>query len=162
MKILHVLPSISPLKGGPSQAVKGMVKALNELGVEAEIATTNDDGKNYLDVPLNKKIDYQGVPVRFFSRHPLPMKEFIFSYDISQWLRQHIQNYDLIHTHFLFSYAPTYAGAMARHYNIPYVVRTIGQLTPWALAQSKWKKGYTVFCSNEEIYLKQLLFIVRL
>ena len=59
-----------------------------------------------------------------------PLKEFIFSTALTRWLWQHIPDYQIIHTHYLFSYPSTCAGAIARHKKIPYIVRTIGQLTP--------------------------------
>lgn len=140
MKVLHVIPSISPNLGGPSQVVINEVKYLRQWGVDAEIVTTNDDELNTLDVPLNQRIEYQEVPVYFLPRFNPRMKEFIFSAAITSWLWQNMENYDLINTHYLFSYPSTCAGAIARLKNIPYVVRTIGQLTPWALQQSKLKK----------------------
>ncbi len=140
MKILHVIPSIALSRGGPSQAVLGMVKALREQGIDAEIVTTNDNGKELLDVPLGDRILYQDVPVWFLPRFSLPMKEFIFSAALTKWLGQHIGDYDLVHSHYLFSYTSTCAGVFARLNKIPYLVRTIGQLTPWALAQSRLKK----------------------
>ncbi len=140
MKVLHVIPSIAPSRGGPSQAVLGMVKALRKQEIDAEIATTNDDGNHLLNVPLGDRIIYQDVPIWFLSRFSLPMKEFIFSTALTKWLWQHIGDYDLVHIHYLFSYASTCAGVFARLNKIPYVVRTIGQLTPWALAQSRLKK----------------------
>ncbi|MBF2013975.1 MAG: glycosyltransferase [Rivularia sp. T60_A2020_040] len=140
MKVLHVIPSIADIRGGPSQAVLQMVKALRNSGIEAEIATTNDNGLKVLDVPLYQCIDYREVPVWFLPRFSPPMKEFIFSAGMTNWLWQHIRDYQLLHNHYLFSYASTCAGAIARHQGIPYTVRTIGQLTPWALAQSQFKK----------------------
>ncbi len=140
MKVLHVIPSISPNLGGPSQVVINEVKYLRKCGIDAEIVTTNDDEKNVLDVPLNQKINYQEVPIYFLPRFNPRMKEFIFSSAITNWLWQNSNNYDLINTHYLFSYPSTCAGAIARIKKIPYVVRTIGQLTPWALQQSKIKK----------------------
>jgi len=140
MKVLHVIPSIAPVRGGPSQAVLAMVKALRDRGIDAEIVTTNDNGNEFLDVPLGDRIIYQDVPVWFLPRFTLPMKEFIFSADLTKWLWQHIRNYDLVHNHYLFSYASTCAGLFARINKVPYMVRTIGQLTPWALAQSRFKK----------------------
>ncbi|MCS6813920.1 MAG: glycosyltransferase, partial [Cyanobacteria bacterium] len=52
----------------------------------------------------------------------------------------HLHTYDLVDTHYLFSYAPTCAAAIARYRGIPYTMRTMGQLSPWALAQSRLKK----------------------
>ena len=140
MKILHVIPSIAPVRGGPSQAVLAMVKALRQQGVEVEIATTNDNGDCFLDVPLGERTIYQEVPVWFLPRFVLPMKEFIFSAELTKWLWQNIRDYDLVHNHYLFSYASSCAGFLARKNRIPYIVRTIGQLTPWALEQSRLKK----------------------
>jgi glycosyltransferase involved in cell wall biosynthesis len=140
VKVLHVIPSVSPAMGGPTQVVLNLVKALQECGVEAEIATTNDNGETLLDVPLNQRIEYEGVPVWFLPRFSPPLKEFIFSTAITQWLWQHIRDYDILDNHYLFSYASTCAGAIARFANVPYTVRTMGQLAPWALAQSRVKK----------------------
>lgn len=68
------------------------------------------------------------------------MKEFIFSPALTKWLWQNIKDYDILDNHYLFSYAPSCAAAIARWHNIPYTIRTQGQLTPWALTQSKRKK----------------------
>jgi glycosyltransferase involved in cell wall biosynthesis len=140
MKVLHIIPSVSPALGGPTQVVLNLVKALREYGVDAEIATTNDNGSKLLDVPLYERIEYEQVPVWFFPRFLPPMKEFIFSAALTRWLWQHLRDYDTIETHYLFSYASTCAGAIARLQGIPYIVRTMGQLTPWALSQSRLKK----------------------
>lgn len=152
MKVLHVIPSLSPALGGPTQAVLNMVKALRSLGVEAEIVTTNDNGVELLDVPLNRRVLYEQVPVWFLPRFTPPIKEFIFSAALTRWLWQHASEYNLLHTHYLFSYASTCAGAIARYQRIPYIVRTIGQLTPWALAQSRLKKQiYTTLIERHNL-----------
>ncbi|MDB9518301.1 glycosyltransferase [Roseofilum reptotaenium CS-1145] len=148
LNILHVIPSVSPLRGGPSYAVINMVKALRKQGINAEIATTDDNGATGqpLDVPLGKRTDYQGVPIYFFpagssSGASLTQdRGFLFSWPLTQWLWKHIQDYDLIHTHYLFSYASTCAAVIAKYHKTPYIRRTIGQLSPWALAQSRGKK----------------------
>ncbi|NJN10495.1 MAG: glycosyltransferase [Richelia sp. RM2_1_2] len=140
MKVLHVIPSLSPFLGGPTTVVINLVKALLNNGVEAEIVTTNHNGCQPLDVPLYKKIEYEQVPVWFLPYFSPPMKEFIFSPALTKWLWQNIKDYDILDNHYLFSYAPSCAAAIARWHNIPYTIRTQGQLTPWALTQSKRKK----------------------
>ena len=139
MKVLHVLPSLSYRLGGPTQAALNAVLALRSLGIEAEIATTNDDEGNLLDVPVGERINYNGVPVWFFPRLAR-LKAFIPSVGLTQWLGNHLGQYDLLHTHYLFCYAPTVAAKLAQHCDSPYVTRTIGQLSPWALQQSRRKK----------------------
>ena len=140
MKVLHVVPSLSPSMGGSTQAVLNMVRALRKNGVDAEIATTNHNGHSTMKVPLGTRVEYEGIPVWFFQSFVFPMKEFIYSQSLGQWLRKHIRDYQLLHNHYLFSFAPSYAATIARSQRVPYIVRTLGHLSPWALEQSKAKK----------------------
>lgn len=143
MKILHVIPSLSLARGGPSRAVIDMVRASIDLGIDVEIATTNDDGDRLIDVPLGRRIIYESVPTYFFSRFSpsIPaIREFAFSGAFTIWLLTNISNYDLIHVHALFSYTSTVAMAISRLKGIPYLTTLHGLLCKWSLQQAASKK----------------------
>jgi glycosyltransferase involved in cell wall biosynthesis len=143
VKVLHVIPSISMIRGGPSLAVIEIVKYLCLEGVDTEIATTNDSGPDLLDVPLGFLQDYKGVRVRFFSRFSpfiSIVREFGFTVGLTLWLWQHLRDYDVVHIHAIFSYPSTIAMAIARIQNIPYFVSPHGMLCDWSLQQGRLKK----------------------
>lgn len=143
MKILHVTPSIGSHRGGVSQAVLEMLQALQTSGVNVELVTTNDNGTNLLDVPLCQLIQYQKIPTWFFPRFSPQVsfvREFAFSWELTKWLWQHINEYDILHIHALFSYTSTVAMIIARLKQIPYINQPHGLLCEWSLQQSQLKK----------------------
>ena len=144
MKVLHVIPSISSKRGGPSKAIFDMVKALRSEGVDASILSTIDNSM-YREEKFveNEWFIHLDVPVLLLpcldSKFRI-VREFLFSSSLTYWLLSNIRNYDLIHVHAIFSYPSTIAMIIARLYKKPYIIRTIGQLSKWSLSQSKFRK----------------------
>jgi glycosyltransferase involved in cell wall biosynthesis len=131
------------VRGGPSQAVLETLGPLRRHGVEAEIATTDDDGPRNLDVPHDCLTEWQGVPVRFFRRFSPAVhtvREFAFSAGLTRWLWAHARDYDLLHVHALFSYPSSMAMRVARARHVPYLCRPSGLLCRWSLTQSRIRK----------------------
>jgi glycosyltransferase involved in cell wall biosynthesis len=143
MRVLHITPSVGPSRGGTSEAILGMVSALNNQGISADIATTDDNGEERLRVPHGKRIEFQEAPTYFFPgfspSHAL-VRDYAFSTVFTRWLWKNINNYDLIHIHSLFSYPATLSMWLARSRGIPYVNHPHGMLCDWSLQQSSQKK----------------------
>ena len=144
MKILHVIPSLASVRGGPGEAVIELSGAQNKCGIFSEIITTNDNGPGLLDVPLASRTAYRGAGVRFFPRFSPPvnsLREYAFSAPLTKWLWQHIAEYDIVHIHAIFSYTTTAAMLICRVKKIPYIVRPNGMLCEWSLNQASSKKN---------------------
>jgi len=148
VRVLHLIPSISPLRGGPSQAVLAMVAALRQQGVDASILTTNDHGPGVQPaMPLGRWHEQealgQAVPVLAFGRWNPPvraLREFAIAPGFSRWLGSHAGGYHFVHVHALFSCTTSLGMAQLRRQRVPYILRTIGQLNRWSLVQSRSRK----------------------
>lgn len=144
MKVLHIIPSISPLRGGPSQAVIEMVRALRNEGIDACIVTTEDNGiYKSRDIPVNQWVMYKDVPILVHScldSHIRTIREYLISFSFAYWLLRNIRSYDVVHIHALFSFPSTIGMIISRVRGVPYIIRTIGQLNSWSLSQSAVKK----------------------
>jgi glycosyltransferase involved in cell wall biosynthesis len=142
MRVLHVIPSVSARRGGPSAVIFPMVAALRARGIEAEIATSDEDTgtpkQQFLEQP-----EHRGVPVRYFPRWGASLqvlRDYAFSPCFAAWLGRNITGYDLLHVHALFSHLPTVAMSGARRQGVPYLNRPLGQLGRWPLLQSPLRK----------------------
>lgn len=138
MRVLHVIPSVSPLRGGPSIAVRTMARGLTQAGVEVHVATTDDDGPGRLRVSYAAPIEEEGVTYWYFPRQG---RFYTFSWPLSRWLARHVRDYDLVHIHALFSYAAVAAAVSASRSNVPYIVRPLGVLNQWGIRnRRRWLK----------------------
>lgn len=143
MRILHVIPSVSPKRGGPSQAVLELAREQETAGLDSVIATTNDDAQDVLDVCCGEEVRYQGVRVRFFPkwmRVPNALREHTISPKFTSWLERNVQTFDVVHVHALFSYLSTTAMRICSIRRVPYIVRPSGLLCQWSLKQGWLKK----------------------
>ena len=133
MRILHVIPSVSPVHGGPSRAIVDIERALAERGIEVTTVTTNDNG------------DHQTLPVQcgwpvvtpYATRWYFPRTTVFFkvSIGLGRWLRENVKTFDVVHVHALFSFAPVAAAFIARQAGVPYVVLPHGVLAHYGMAE---------------------------
>ena len=138
MKILHVIPSISPLRGGPSLVLQTIASGLAARGVDVHLAMTDDNGPGRLSVPLGQPVYENGVTRWYFPRHT---RFYTVSIDITKWLWSHVAEFDLVHIHALFSYCSNVAAWIAKRKNVPYLIRPLGVLNVWGMQNRRpWLK----------------------
>ena len=133
MRILHVIPSVSPAHGGPSRAIVDIEQALASRGIEVTTVTTNDDGDTRtLAVPCGVPVATPSATRWYFPRSTVFFK---VSVGLGRWLRENISAFDVVHAHALFSFAPVVAAFLARQAGVPYVLRPLGVLAPYGMTQ---------------------------
>jgi glycosyltransferase involved in cell wall biosynthesis len=126
LKVLHVIPSVSPRDGGPSRAIGVMERALREAGVEVTTLTTDHDIGPHDSSPTMAK----GVG-RIYAH------KWLNAYKVAPGLVPRLMRmvgvHDVVHIHSLFSFSSTVAAWAARHRGVPYVVRPHGTLSGYGL-----------------------------
>ncbi|MFN7918887.1 MAG: glycosyltransferase [Bryobacteraceae bacterium] len=130
MKVLHVIPSLGPLRGGPSFVLPLLAEHLASRGVEVHVAATDDNGPERLQVPLESEVGKSGVHYWYFPRQ---LRPYTASLPLGRWLRRMAGQFSVVHLHALFSYSTTAAAHAASAAGVPYIVRPLGILNRWGM-----------------------------
>lgn len=139
MKVLHVIPSLSTVHGGPTRALALMERALLAQGIAVETATTDDAGPGrHSGKPCGRPLAEDDAVRWYFG------KTFEFykpSVAFAGWIAREVRRYDLVHIHALFSFTSTNAAWAARRAGVPYIVRPLGTLNAYGMQQRRpWAK----------------------
>lgn len=138
MRALHVIPAVAPRYGGPSAAIGAMCRALRAADVETAIVTTDADGKGRLLVPLGVADGASGVPTFHFARRL--GERYKWSPGLARWVDRHVEEFDVVHVHAVFSHSSVAAAGACRRSGVPYILRPLGSLDRWSLGQSRFAK----------------------
>lgn len=128
MKVLHVIPSVSLVHGGPTRALNTMESALTKIGVEVTTLTTDDDGPSCRLTPSAQSECTNGAR-RIYCRKQSDFYKVAFG--AIPWLWRHVQTFEAVHIHALFSFTSVVAAFIARVRGVPYVVRPLGTLAEY-------------------------------
>jgi glycosyltransferase involved in cell wall biosynthesis len=144
MKVLHVIASVSEVRGGPSIAMRCLARGLVRQGIEVDIATTDDNGAHRMEVPLGKPVRCDGATYWFF---PVSAALYTLSFRLSSWLARNAPKYDVVHVHGLFGYPQNAASFLSAANGIPYVLRPVGTLGCWGMRNRRpHLKRLSLFC----------------
>lgn len=131
MRVLHVIPSLSSVHGGPTRALALMEEALTRQGIEVETATTDDDGpRRRKSRPCGTAVREGTATRRYFTKR---LDFYKVSPAFARWIRREVGSYDLVHIHALFSFVAPVAAAAARSAGVPYVIRPLGTLNRYGM-----------------------------
>jgi glycosyltransferase involved in cell wall biosynthesis len=97
MRLLHIIASMDPISGGPSQGIRTLNEAMQKMGVIREVVCLDPPGSAYL-------------PNDNFKIHAIgPAKgPWNYSPDLSKWLNANISRFDVVIINGLWLY-PSYA-----------------------------------------------------
>jgi glycosyltransferase involved in cell wall biosynthesis len=133
IRVLNVIPSVSPEDGGPSKAIALMERALGAAGIAVTTLATDHrtESKHASGGPL---------PVTEGARRVYAHK-WINPYKVAPGLLTQLDRllglHDVVHIHALFSFAPTVAAWMARRFEVPYIVRPLGTLSCYGITMRR-------------------------
>ncbi len=120
MKLLHVLASVDPHGGGPTEGVRQRGLRLRDWGHTVEVVTVDD--------PLADHV--KDFPLKVYAMGP-PRGGYRYSDRLVPWLTQHAGEYDAIVVNGIWQYHSYAAWRALQPRRIPYFVFTHGMLDPW-------------------------------
>lgn len=126
MKILHIIGTLSPEAGGPSQSVR-MILSYRDVGYNGEVVTLDDPA-----APFLKTLDFPVYPLG-----PVG-STYAYSPKLVPWIRENCSKYDGVVVHGLWQYCGR-AAWQAVAGKMPYMVFTHGMLDPYFKRASRLK-----------------------
>ena len=120
MKILRVIPSVSPAAGGPVEGLINSSFKLMEIGHEIDVASLDMPDAHWL-------VGFQ-LPLYALGKSS---RTYGYSPKLREWLDSHVTDYDIVIIQGIWQYHTVAAANACRNHHIPYVVFTHGMLDPW-------------------------------
>jgi len=131
LRVLQVMSSISDVNGGSTTAMWSTMDALRLRNVAVDLISTNENGLRRLrEVPFGRFERERGHRVRYF---PARGDRYTTSLPMARWLFRHVGEYDLVHVHGSFRFAPVVAAHAAMLRGVPYALTLHNTLGHWGL-----------------------------
>jgi glycosyltransferase involved in cell wall biosynthesis len=129
LRVLHVIPSVSPRDGGPTRAIGIIERALCMAGIEVTTLTTDHDVE-LRGGSVAPEVTANGARRIYAHKWLDPYK---VAPGLVLRLLQEVERHDVVHIHALFSFASTAAAWVANRKRVPYIVRPLGALSGYGL-----------------------------
>jgi glycosyltransferase involved in cell wall biosynthesis len=139
VKLLHVIPYVSPRYGGPVTVLRQTAPALVQYGMKVDVVSTRADGRGDFSPDQDAEMNLPGAQTFLFSRS-CPGRSFYFAKGMARWIGANASAYDVIHIHGVFNYPANVVKRAARACGVPYLVSPHGMLDRWCMSHRAWKK----------------------
>jgi glycosyltransferase involved in cell wall biosynthesis len=134
MKILHVIPGLQN-SSGPTQVVRYLAAYATELGHDVTIAYVSNR-KPDIDLSVfDPRVKIKDFPATL-------LHHWAFSPALWSFLKNQVSSFEIIHLHSLWLFPNIAVRYWASRQGVPYVIRPIGSLQPWAFQYKNWKKTW--------------------
>lgn len=130
MRILIFVPNFLPgtRGGGPVRSVHGLAQSLVDLGHEVHVLTTDRDGPERMDVPLDRPVELNGLQVHYRQiRFP---GKFYYSPDLARLADELVPRMDAVHVNGMFLWPGAYVSRAARRSGKRLIISPRGMLMP--------------------------------
>ncbi|MEK1850974.1 MAG: glycosyltransferase, partial [Phyllobacterium sp.] len=160
MKIVHVISSIDPAKGGPQSSCVRLAAAQSALGHDVHIIS-------YGGIEIKERAFLSARDVPHFSNigwHLLPDPdriERLLGYKASWLLRTLLKDASFVHIHGVWEPILKNAASIARQSLVPYCLEPHGMLDVWSMSQKRLKKQLALFVGYRKM-LDRAKFILAL
>jgi glycosyltransferase involved in cell wall biosynthesis len=121
MRILHMIDSFSPDRGGPPEAVRQLLKAYASEGACAEVVCLDDPRAPYL----------HDLPYQVHALGQSYLGRYAFSPRLWQWLNRNLSRFDAIVMNGIWTFPGVALCFAAGRADKPYGIFVHGALDPW-------------------------------
>ncbi|MEP6502061.1 MAG: glycosyltransferase [Betaproteobacteria bacterium] len=120
MRILNVIPSVDPTRGGTVEGLRQSIGAMAALGHVDEVLSLDDADAEWV----------RTFPARVHALGPV-RSHYGYSAALVPWLKQHAGAYDAVVVHGVWQYHSLAVWRALRRGPVPYFVYFHGMLDPW-------------------------------
>ena len=135
MRVLHVVSTLAPTSGGPTEVLKQLPVVQARAGHRVTVCTTDrgNPPREKLSATYFNGLFPSDVALQVF---PVDFSPLMVSVNMARWLHRNVRDFDIVHVHGLYRFPQTYAASQARRHTVPYIIRPHGSLDPFLYKRS--------------------------
>jgi len=139
MRILHILPSLNPVTGGPAKSIPLQLTNLAALGHEVHLYTTY--WPDFERIRSVETAEMNGFRAHFFPTTRLPgLGHVPYSRALVSHLRANAHEFDVFHVSSIWNPLASHSMALLRRMRLPYALTCHGMMDPVVFGTHRFAK----------------------